>query len=175
MLRPMHHGDLPLVSGWLKQPHVREWWIGEDADPAVVEEKYGPRIDGSEPTEMFVICWDDRPVGFIQRYLIAEYPDWQRSLAHVPESRAAAGIDYLMGELDATKQGVGTAAIRSFLPSVYARWPVAWIVAAVQQANRPSWRALERAGFARLWAGTLDSDDPSDAGPAFVYGHCRNT
>jgi aminoglycoside 6'-N-acetyltransferase len=171
----MLHADLPLVSVWLEQPHVREWWIGEDADPAIVEEKYGPRIDGNEPTEMFVICCGDRPVGFLQRYLIADYPDWERSLAHVPQSRAAAGIDYLIGELEETNQGVGTAAIRAFLPSIYARWPVTSVVVAIPQANRPSWRALERAGFVRMWAGILDSEDPSDAGPAFIYGHHRNS
>jgi aminoglycoside 6'-N-acetyltransferase len=175
VLRPMLRGDLPRISVWLEQPHVRQWWIGEDADPAIVEEKYGPRIAGREPTEMFVICWRDRPVGFIQRYLIADYPEWERSLDHVPQSRAAAGIDYLVGELDATNQGVGTAAIQAFLPSIYARWPVASVVVAVQQANRPSWRALERAGFARVWAGTLDSEDPSDAEPAFIYCHRRSS
>jgi hypothetical protein len=26
----------------------------------------------------------------------------------------------------------------------------------------------------RIWAGMLDSDDPSDAGPAFVYQHQRS-
>ncbi|HWB36124.1 MAG TPA: hypothetical protein VHA75_08875 [Rugosimonospora sp.] len=42
-------------------------------------------------------------------------------------------------------------------------------MAAPQLANVASWRALERAGFSRLWAGQLDSDDPADAGPAYVY------
>jgi aminoglycoside 6'-N-acetyltransferase len=38
-----------------------------------------------------------------------------------------------------------------------------------QQENVASWRALEKAGFERIFAGPLESDDPSDSGPAFVY------
>jgi hypothetical protein len=44
-----------------------------------------------------------------------------------------------------------------------------------QQANIASWRALERAGYVRVRAGMIDSDDPSDAGPAFVYACYRDT
>ena len=43
------------------------------------------------------------------------------------------------------------------------------VVVDVLEENRASWRALERAGFHRVWAGTLDSDDPSDQGPCFLY------
>ena len=50
------------------------------------------------------------------------------------------------------------------------RYPdVRCVVAAPQQENVASWRALEKAGFTRAWSGVLDSDDPSDDGPAFVY------
>jgi aminoglycoside 6'-N-acetyltransferase len=44
---------------------------------------------------------------------------------------------------------------------------------AVQQENPASWRALEGAGFQRVWAGMLDSDDPSDQGPSYLYSMRR--
>ena len=43
------------------------------------------------------------------------------------------------------------------------------VVVDVLQENRASWRALERAGFHRVWEGTLNSDHPSDEGPCFLY------
>lgn len=168
-LRPMVRDDFAAVSRWLGRPHVRRWWVDEDADSQVVAQKYGPRIDGIEPTEMFVICDCDRPVGLVQRYRVADYPDWARSLSLVTDPATAAGIDYLIGEPDALNRGIGTAAIRAAVSDIYLRWPVTTVLVSVQQANWPSWRALERAGFTRIWAGTLESDDPSDAGPAFVY------
>lgn len=167
----MVRDDFPSVARWLDQPHVRQWWIGEDADPHAVASKYGPRIDGNEPTEMFVICIRSRPVGLIQRYRITDYPEWAATLSAVADVTRAAGIDYLIGETDALNQGAGTEAIRAFVPTIYDRWPTSRVLVSVQQGNRASWRALERAGCTRIWAGALDSDDLSHAGPAYVYQH----
>jgi len=83
----------------------------------------------------------------------------------------AAGIDYLIGEPGLTGRGYGTAAICLFTTLTFRRYPQAdAIVAAPQQANVGSWRALERAGYRRWWGGRLESSDPSDAGPAYLYG-----
>jgi len=142
----MVRDDFPSISRWLDQPHVRRWWVGQDANLPAVVQKYRPRIDGSERTEMFVICSGSRLIGFIQRYRIADEPD-------------------------AVNLGFGTAAIRAFVPTIYDRWRISSLLVGVQQDNRPSWHALERCGFTRIWAGRLDSDDPSDAGPAYVYQH----
>lgn len=42
-------------------------------------------------------------------------------------------------------------------------------MAAPQTANRASCRVLEKAGYELEWTGLLQSDDPSDAGPAALY------
>lgn len=168
-LRPMRRSDLPLLARWLAQPHVERWWSGEPQDLEAVEAKYGPCIDGEDPTELFVVEEAGRPVGMIQRYRIADHPEWASVLVGIVAPEEAAGIDYLIGEPDTLGRGVGTAAIAAAVPEVFAAYGVTAIVASVQQANRPSWRALERCGFVRAWAGDLDSPDPSDAGPAFIY------
>jgi aminoglycoside 6'-N-acetyltransferase len=105
----------------------------------------------------------------IQRYLLADEPEWATVLAAITDVADAAGIDYLIGEPDAPGCGIGTAAISEMAAQTFAGQPVTAIVVTVQQANRPSWRALERSGFTRVWAGEFDSPDPSDAGPEHVY------
>jgi aminoglycoside 6'-N-acetyltransferase len=131
-----------------------------------VEEHYGPSVDGLEPTERFIIQVDGEPAGMIQRYLLADYPAWAEAVG----LSDAAGIDYLIGEVEFTGKGFGSRAIKQFAAGVLDRYrETAAVVAAPQQANVASWRALERAGFERVWAGQLESDDPSDAGPAYVY------
>lgn len=169
----MRRDDLPLLLQWFGEPHVRQWWRDEPADLAAVEAKYGPCIDGPDPTEQFVIVAADRPIGMIQRYLIADEPDWAAVLEAIVEVGDAAGIDYLIGAPDAVGRGLGTAAIAAFVPAVFQWRPVRSIVVTVQQANRASWRVLERAGFSRVWAGELDSPDPSDQGPSYVYTIAR--
>jgi aminoglycoside 6'-N-acetyltransferase len=166
----MRRTDLPMLDRWLQQPHVREWWRGEPEDLAAVGEKYGPCIDGGDPTELFVIEADDgRPVGMIQRFLFADEPEWSVALADLVDVSDAAGVDYLVGEPAAVGRGIGTAAIAEMTGLIFQWRPVTSIVVTVQQANPASWRALEKAGFRRVGAGEFESSDPSDDGPQFVY------
>jgi aminoglycoside 6'-N-acetyltransferase len=165
----MRHDDLPSLVDWLAQEHVREWWRGEPADLPSARAKYGPCIDGVDPTELFVIEWSGRPIGMVQRYLIADEPEWARSFEGIVDVSDAAGIDYLIGVPEATGRGLGTAAIQAFVPMVFAWRPVTSIVVTVQQTNEASWRLLEHVGFQRVWAGEIDSPDPSDEGPEYVY------
>jgi aminoglycoside 6'-N-acetyltransferase len=82
----------------------------------------------------------------------------------------AAGIDYLIGEPDAVGVGIGPQVIAAFSAHTFATaHGIEEIVVGVQQANRRSWRALEKAGYTRVFAGMIESDDPSDAGPSYVY------
>ncbi len=165
----MARDDLPLLFEWLRQPYVAAWWRDVPADVDAVLAEYGPCIDGEDPTELFVVAVDGRSVGMIQRYLIADEPAWWPAFDGIIDVSNAAGIDYLIGEPDAVGQGVGSAMIAAFVPLVFAWRPVDSIVVTVQQANAASWRILEKSGFRRIWSGELDSPDPSDVGPEYVY------
>lgn len=89
-----------MLFGWLLQPHVAAWWRDVPVDLAAVEAEYGPCIDGDGPTELFVATCDGRPTGMIQRYLIADEPDWTAALAEPVDISNAVGIDYLIGVPD---------------------------------------------------------------------------
>lgn len=170
----MTKADLPALFGWLTEPYVAEWWRDVPADLPAVEAEYGPCIDGDDPTELFVVQIDGRDVGMIQRYLIADEPEWWPAFDGIVDVSIAAGIDYLIGEADAVGAGVGSAMIAAFVPLVFAWRPVDSIVVTVQQANIASWRILEKSGFRRIWSGELDSPDPSDQGPEYVYRLIRS-
>jgi aminoglycoside 6'-N-acetyltransferase len=169
----MTRDDLPALAVWLRTPHVEAWfpWEHGPADAAgAVEAEYGPCVDGLDPTELFVIEADAVPVGFLQRYRIDANPLWAAALAPALDATGAVGFDYAIGVLEATGRGIGGEAIRLLVVDTFARYPeLDSVVVAMQQANRASWRALERVGFERRWAGLLDSPDPSDAGPSYVY------
>ena len=173
--RPFTADDLPLLAGWLARPHVARWWR-EDPGLAAVEARYSPILDGRDPTELFVLEADGAPAGLFQRYLAADYPQWAAALHETgqPGVDAAAGIDYLIGDAALTGRGLGTLAIAAFTRMALARYPAAGlVVVAVSQHNIASWRALEKAGYRRCWAGELASDDPSDEGPMYLYRHDR--
>jgi len=172
--RPCTPDDLPLVAGWLLQPHVARWWP-DDPSLAAVEARYTPCLDGRDPTELFVLEADGAPAGFFQRYLVADHPDWAATLRGTgqPGVENAVGIDYLIGTAELTGRGLGTIAISAFTRLALVRYEAASLMAvAVSQGNIASWRALEKAGYRRCWAGELDSDDPSDEGPMYLC--CRD-
>ena len=167
--RPLEAGDLPLLADWLARPHVKMWWR-EAADLAAVAVAYGPLIDGSEPTESFIAVSDGRPIGFVQRYRLDDNPEWQQAVAVGVGQIVGAGIDYLIGDETMTGRRLGRRMVSGFVDESWTRYPdVSAIVVAVQQDNDASWRALEGAGFRREWGGMLDTDDPSDQGPSYLY------
>lgn len=142
--RPLGRSDFPLLQEWLSTPHVAAWWH-ERLDLASVDANYGPRVDGAEPTHIFLIEYGGRPVGWIQWYLWCDYPDHARQLG---ADLASAGIDLAIGELAMTGLGLGSVAISEFLKQiVFADPGVGAVIADPEEANLRSLRAFEKAGF----------------------------
>ena len=163
--RPLERADLVILARWLAAPHVARWWR-EDATPEAVEASYGPSVDGRDPTELFVVEVDGEPVGMVQRYRLEDEPSWAAAIG----TTDGVGIDYLIGVEELTGKGIGARMIDAFTTMTFERYPdVDRVVVAVQQENAPSWRALENAGYRRVFAGTIASGDPSDEGPSYLY------
>lgn len=134
------------------------WWRDSPIDEQAIESKYGPRIDGLVPVEVFVIELDGIPVGFIQRCIATEYAEWTSRMGYA----TTVAIDYLIGEETAIGLGAGTLAIRGFVPLSLERYAEADAVIAVPESdNAASCRALEKAGFSCVFEGTLESERTS--------------
>lgn len=146
--RPLGREDLEQVFGWLCQPHVSEWWGPAPSTPGEVEAVYGPCIDGTDPTLMFVIAVANRPVGIIQTYLLADNPEY-RDAVKVTD---AAGVDLFIGDPTLVDRGLGTEIVRTFLEDV--GWPtypsVNRYMAGPSVRNLRSRRMFEKAGFRLL-------------------------
>jgi aminoglycoside 6'-N-acetyltransferase len=142
---PLREADLPLVRGWLGRDHVRRWWRD------VIEEsiaEYEQAIAGLDATDHYLIVVDGRPVGMIETYLVSDHPDWE---AIVQVGEGVAGVDLLIGEEELTGQGLGPRVLEQFVREIVFSQPDTHAcVAAVDEANRSSWRAFEKAGFRYL-------------------------
>jgi RimJ/RimL family protein N-acetyltransferase len=138
---PLRREHLPLLREWLAREHVRRWWRDDGQSLEHAEDA----LAGRDPTEYFLIVLDGRPVGMIETYLVADNPDWGTTIG---EGAGAAGLDLFIGEEDAVGRGVGPQVLAQFARDVvFARPGTQAVVATVEEENRRSWRAFEKAGF----------------------------
>ena len=139
---PLREEDVVLVERWLEQDHVARWWR-DDIGESVAE--YRRALVGREPTDHFLIEVDGRPVGMIQTYLVSDYPEWEEI---VQVGAGVAGVDLMIGEADLIGHGIGPQVLRAFVRDVIFAGPSTnAVVATVEETNRRSWRAFEKAGF----------------------------
>jgi len=142
--RALERSDFPLLQRWLAAPHVVAWW-NERFDLAHVESKYGPRVDGAEPTHVFVVEQEGKPIGWIQWYLWADYPEHARQIG---AKFTSAGIDLAIGEVRMTGLGLGPVTIVEFLKQfVFTNPAVCAVTADPEECNFRSLHAFEKAGF----------------------------
>jgi RimJ/RimL family protein N-acetyltransferase len=148
--RPLTRADFPNVVTWQRQPHVSRWWQDEAVDVAAAENHYGPALDGTDPTRLWVVELNGRSVGLLQDYAISDHPDW----ALLTARPGAIGLDYLVGDPSWVGRGVGTRMLWHFLRDVIRpHYPQATeYFAAPDHRNGASLRVLDKLGFTRgLW------------------------
>jgi RimJ/RimL family protein N-acetyltransferase len=132
--RPITERDVAQLQDWLGREHVARWWRDEDATT------YLARAD-----EHFLIVVDGRPVGMTQTYLVSDYPEWEEV---VGPGAGLAGVDLFIGEIDLIGSGLGPQVLAKFARDVvFARPETQACIATVEEENRRSRRAFEKAGF----------------------------
>jgi aminoglycoside 6'-N-acetyltransferase len=139
---PLRRAHLALLREWLGREHVRRWW----PDPEQSLRHYEEALAGRDVTEHYLIVVDERPVGMIQSYLVSDNPEWGATIQ--VEEEGVAGVDLLIGEEEATGRGLGPLILEAFMQQfVFASADTKACLATVEEPNRRSWRAFEKAGF----------------------------
>jgi len=143
---PLARAHLPLLTGWLQQPHVRAFWDDGERDGAAVEAHY---FSAAQDVPGFVFFLNDRAAGFIQRERVGaqhEFALWALGETY--------GLDLLIGEPDLTGCGHGPQVIRAFMALTRAEVAVDRFLIDPDTANWRAQRAYVKAGFSVLT--TLD-------------------
>ncbi|RZL96658.1 MAG: N-acetyltransferase [Variovorax sp.] len=168
--RPLARSDFALLGHWLREPHVARWWA-DDPSPIALERDYGGCIDGTDSAAVFIATTDGVPLGLVQRYRLAAYPEYLVELAGVLEvPERASSIDYFVGPSDQLRRGLGSAMLRAFVEATWrADHHTSCILVPTHAHNLASQRALERAGFTRVATGELEPDNPADTRAHAIY------
>jgi RimJ/RimL family protein N-acetyltransferase len=146
--RPLQRNELPLLHEWLARPHVARWWNEGERTLDQVVAHYLPALEGTDPTDHFMVVLGGRRVGFMETYLIADHPEWD---AVVHAGPGVAGVDLFIAEPELTGHGLGTELLKRFVDEiVFAPASTTACVSDVDVDNAASLRAFEKAGFRRV-------------------------
>jgi RimJ/RimL family protein N-acetyltransferase len=143
--RPLTLADLPMLRGWLEQPHCREWW----GDPEVETGYVRDMIEGRDSTRPFIFEIGGAPVGYIQCWAIRDarvepwlsMAPWVRDL---PDD--AVGVDLSIGDAALLSRGIGSRVLRAFVAKLRAEGH-GTIIIDPDPANTRAVHAYEKAGF----------------------------
>jgi ribosomal protein S18 acetylase RimI-like enzyme len=150
---PLTESHFPLLLEWLETPHVKSWW---DQDVrwtlASIQEKYSDYVKGykrdngiSKPIEAYIICTEDKPIGYVQIYNAYDFPR-SKPLFGLPKNLGA--FDIFIGNEKYLGQNIGSKAIKKFF-SLYGH-QYAHIFVDPDSDNLAAIKCYEKAGFRRL-------------------------
>jgi aminoglycoside 6'-N-acetyltransferase len=138
--RPLAEAELPLVAGWLAEPHVARWW-GE-SDGALDEIRQAMAEPATSP---YLILIDGEPVGYIQSYDIHAEGDHP----YADQPAGTIGIDISIGVPELVGRGHGPRIIDAFVAGVFANGAPR-VVIDPDPDNAQAIRAYAKVGFRPL-------------------------
>lgn len=137
--------DLMLMLKWLNTGFVNQWYGKRQYTYSEILDKYGNRINGDDPTNSYLIFYDNTPIGYIQAYQISDYPDYNK-YAQVDEN--TAGVDLFIGEDNYIHKGFGTVILTKFLREVvFSKDSIVSCVVGPEPKNKVAIRCYEKVGF----------------------------
>lgn len=149
LFEPLKRAHVPLLTHWLQQPHVRDFWDDGERDEAAVEAHY---FEPERDAAGFIFSVDGQPAGYIQCYPVNANNEFWPWAASVGETW---GIDMLIGEVGLTGRGLAAQIIRAFIQAMQAEHPaLRRALIDPDSRNLRAIRAYAKAGFADV--GTLD-------------------
>ncbi|MGD0779492.1 MAG: GNAT family N-acetyltransferase [Dehalococcoidales bacterium] len=143
--------DLPLMHRWLNTPHVSEWWNLDGNNHPSLEEvsrHFSPRIEGKDPVDVYMIIYNDKPIGMVQSCKLDDFP---MEKANFGLDRSCVGIDIFIGEESYVHHGLGSGIIREFLKNiVFEKYNVDCCIVDPYVENEIAIKAYKKAGFKYL-------------------------
>jgi aminoglycoside 6'-N-acetyltransferase len=136
--RPLEPDDLDLISDWLAEPHVAEWW-GDDSKEEF--DAIAAHVD-SISVEPFIIMLDERPIGYLQTY----DPHLEDDHPYQDQPTGTLGLDQFIGVPGLVNAGHGSRLIDEFVSLLFEEG-VPRVILDPDPANARAIKAYTNAGF----------------------------
>lgn len=144
--KPFCKSDLSLWEKWILVPHVKNTWFIEGYEsPDYINQK----IKGDGYNYPFVICADEKPIGYIQccdLYAYKKLCENKKGL-FTDEPLGTFCVDLFIADSDYLDKGYGTETVKSFVKLILNTFFANQILIDPNVNNKRAIRCYEKAGF----------------------------
>jgi aminoglycoside 6'-N-acetyltransferase len=145
-------GDYEVMSRWLSDPRVLEFYEGRDHPLTLqqIQAEYTPYIRGEEAVTPCVIMLQSAAIGYMQFYLVSEE---SRNSYGLPEDEcleAVYGIDQFIGEVSCWNRGLGPRSISLLLEYLFQTRGARKVILDPHVTNLRAIRCYEKCGFRKV-------------------------
>jgi aminoglycoside 6'-N-acetyltransferase len=144
--------DYECVAHWLSDPRVLEFYDGRDCPLTLAGaiEKYSPRILTADGVTPCFLILQDKPVGYLQYYAVADENKEEYGLSTIEDATGRYAFDQFIGEPELWNQGLGTRAVMLLVEYLFRDKAARKIVIDPQARNLRAIRCYEKSGFRKV-------------------------
>ena len=143
---------------WRNSPHVRRRWDPDDPPMTLASARaeHGPDTQPDAPGTACIVELDGEPIGFIQFYRWASYPD-EAEIVGIPFDERTYGLDVFIGVAGMIGKGIGTKVMKALSDYLIKEKAASSVVLTTDLDNHAAIRCYEKAGFRKVKE-VLDTD-----------------
>lgn len=147
LIRELECKDKYLLSKWLSDPEILQYYEGRDNpfDVEKVEQKF---FEEEADTTRCIIEFGETAIGYVQFYEVGV--DERRTYGYGGSSEIIYGMDQFIGELTYWNKGVGTQLVRAMVAYLIEEKGAERIVMDPQTWNERAIRCYEKCGFKKV-------------------------
>lgn len=153
--------DLFLLHKWLNTPHVHEFYDKDKKNTKEdIKKRYAPKITGEKPTDCYIVLYENKPVGYIQKYFVNDWPEFGNYLQY---DDTVVSVDLFIGNPEFIGKGFGSFMLSEFIKQIVFSIPnTSLCIIGPELKNKRAIRAYEKAGFKHVQTLTIgDEQEPT--------------
>lgn len=146
-IRELLESDVPLLSKWLSDPKVLQYYEGRD-NPFNDEKVRNIFFTKDPSIQMCIVIYEKIEIGYIQFYKLDDASKGE--YGYKDTSEVIYGMDQFIGEVDYWNRGIGSLLVLSMVNYLVANQNAEKVVVDPQTWNERAIKCYEKCGFKKI-------------------------
>jgi len=171
LVRELECDDKYLLSKWLSDPEILQYYEGRD-NPFDVEKVEKKFFEEEADATRCIIEFDEVSIGYIQFYEVDE--DERQTYGYGDPSEIIYGMDQFIGETTYWNKGIGTQLVRAMVTYLIEEKGADRIVMDPQMWNERAIRCYEKCGFVKVKLLPENELHEGEYRDCWLIEHCKS-